>query len=532
MEKRKKIKLTLDEPKVETELKDFEVSLYDIHKSFDVIECGGYSGIKGEFRPRMAVFTSYVLGKKPFILLGQRASGKSNILNVVCDFYCRNPLTVSSASEKADIRDSDKLNEATHFIIPEINKISNHFLEVLKDIGEGKASVYKTINEFKKPITFKIQPKPFITCLADENDSKLSDELISRLITVSLNCSIQQNKEVIAYKLERAQNPYARKEVNKTQLKKFQKYVKNLPGINEFTFIYPMGKSIMSAIPPLFTDSRRDCDKYLENTYGITLFHFKERLCFEKKNKKNIIVTPADAWLNHIIFSELLISSALKCNQVETLIVKTLRTNAKNNPITPTMKLRDIHATLVKSGLTPSTETVRKYCKNLYKNGYLIENDECRPLTYEVSDFFMEFKANINWERVVEESKRAIKNYFPEIADEYIRKYCKKEIKVIHPFTGEEVDIMKWTEKKLEVIKEEVGLQKFNKIKEESIKIEEEAIVDDNEKNWRDYVKQKQRDDNLFNALDFEETFGIDFAEKLIKEQTIFEAKPGWFAIL
>jgi len=47
-------------------------TLFDIHKSFNVIKVKNHFGIKGEFRPRMVVFTNFILGNKPIILTGSR----------------------------------------------------------------------------------------------------------------------------------------------------------------------------------------------------------------------------------------------------------------------------------------------------------------------------------------------------------------------------------------------------------------------------------------------------------------------------
>ena len=61
---------------------DIVPSLYDIHKSFDIIETKRYKGIKGEESLRMVVFTNWVLGRKHILLTGQRScvTGDSEIL--------------------------------------------------------------------------------------------------------------------------------------------------------------------------------------------------------------------------------------------------------------------------------------------------------------------------------------------------------------------------------------------------------------------------------------------------------------------
>src|SRR3990167_2953723 len=161
-------------------------TLYDIHKSFDCIQIKNkrneivYNGIKGEFSLRMILFTNFILGKRCVAIFGSKSSGKSNIMSVVSS-YALKPYYMDKASEKADLRD-DKINEFSHVIVPEINKINNNQIEMLKDWGENKASEYKyTDVTLRRPISISIDPKPFVTSLADENDVKLGEELLSRV---------------------------------------------------------------------------------------------------------------------------------------------------------------------------------------------------------------------------------------------------------------------------------------------------------------------------------------------------------------
>ena len=388
-------------------------SLYDIHRSFDTIATDRYAGLVGEEYNRMTVFTNWVLGRRNVLLTGTRSSGKSNLIDLAATF-ARNPMNISLASEKADFRDQTKINKASHLIIPEINKASKTFIEVLKDLGEGKESVYKTLDERKNPLTLRIKARPFITSIADENSEEIGEELLSRMTTLKTDSTVKLNKEVIDAKLERAQNPYKKHKVDLSDVREYQKYVKNLPDINNYTFIYPMGKSVKNAIPPLFTDSRRDCDKYLSNTFGITLFHRYDRIAFKKGGKNNLIVAPIDVWYNHIIYGDVLLMSALKCSDLEKMILDILTRHAEVNPDSQVMRIKDIHKALIYNGVTPMVSSVEKYCDALYKHGYLIRGTEYRSQNYEVSAFFknQEHKINIDWKKVIEESKESIKEHF------------------------------------------------------------------------------------------------------------------------
>lgn len=431
-------------------------SLYDVHKTFDVIKARNYDGIKGEYNNRMVVFTNFILGRKCVLLGGNRASGKTNLMTVA-SIYCTEKLIIAKGSDKADIRDTN-INDCSHIVIPEINKVNHTFTEMMKDFGEGASSIYKYVDVYKNTKTITIDPKPFITSIADENDARLGAELISRLTLVNMDASIEQNKRVIEEKLLRAQNPYIKRDISQKDVRKCVDYVKSLPNIHDFKFIYLPGTAMLKAIPPLFTDSRRDTDKYLENTYGITLFHCHNRIIFTYENCKHVLVAPSDVWYNHIIFNKILVQSALKCNDTERKIIEILTDNRrKKKTLTEQAVIRltvsAIHKILLGGGFTHSLPTVKKYCDKLADIGYTVRNDEVRPHTYEVNTTFTsEYETQIDWKVIVEECKSAVSKIFPDYADEYIKKYCTAPIVCKHPFTGEDMDILTGS---TEIVKQE-----------------------------------------------------------------------------
>lgn len=509
---------TIKEEKVEFRTIDKYPSLYDIHRSFDVIKTSRYDGIKGETETRMIVFTSFVLGKNSVILEGQRSSGKSNVMEIV-GTYCKNSKVIDRGSDKAHKRNED-INKASHVIIPEVNKVDNSFIEGLKDWGEGKASTYTIVDKYKRTRTFNLAPKPFITSRADENDMTLGPELISRLITLKTDSSVQMNKDVISYKFKRAQNPFYKNRMSDDAVKEYRDYVYSLPDINDITFVYVPGEAMTNAIPSLFSDARRDTDKYLKNTYGICLFHYADRMITEIDGKTVMFVTPSDIWYNHIIFGSALIRSALKCSETEQKIISILKLHAQENAHDPAMRIRDIHQTLIDNGITASMTTVDNYCKNLYSNGYIVRNDNTRPHTYETSKENYKFEFNINWDDVINESKIFMEEYFPEYAEEYIKRYCTEPIEVIHPFTGKKVDIRY----------EEKEQLKIKKVSGPKTLIEPEKIDKDNvETSANPILIDIDNGDN--DAIKLEEKYGLTLINRLKQEGEIYEKSGKCYRI-
>lgn len=428
---------------------DVKPTLYDINQSFDVIKTDRYSGIRGEHEARMVLFTNFILGEKPVILKGSRASGKTNIMEIV-GVYAKVPVVMASSSEKAYQRNKD-LNKATHFVIPEVNKINEKTVDMLKDFGEGAKHHYTFLNAYKEPETILLEPKPFVTSIADENKNVnlLGDELMSRLTVVRTDSSVTQNIAVIEEKLRRAETPFYRKGISQDKVNKFIAYVKSIPSITRFGFIYPGGTVIRTAIPSLFTDSRRDTDKYLANTYGITLFHYYDRMKVVLDHKDYLLVTPIDMWYNDTIYRNVLLDSSLKCGKIEQEILDIVSSSGGvkqddwGNKVKG-LKISDIHTELLKRSYTPTIDSINKYCTQLTETGYLVRNEELRPYRFSLNpELHREYKVSINWEEVVEQCKKSVSKNFPEIADEYISRFCEGNgLIATNPFTGEQVNIL------------------------------------------------------------------------------------------
>lgn len=438
------------------ETPEVKPTLYDINKSFDVLKSNDarYVGIVGEEEARMVLFTNFIIGEKPVIMKGSRASGKTNIMEVV-GVYARNPAVIASSSEKAFQRNKD-LNNHSHFIIPEVNKVHEKTVEMLKDFGEGAEHQYSFTNPYKEVETITISPKPFVTSIADENKNVnlLGEELLSRLTVIRTDSSIRQNVAVIKEKLRRAENPFYKKGISQTKVKQYVDYVKGLPTIRSFSFIYPVGELIHTSIPPLFTDSRRDTEKYVANTFGITLFHYYDRIRKTIDGKSYMFVTPADVWYNHVIYQNVLLDSSLKCGKIEKEILEILKLHGESvredewgNRVKG-MKVGDVHTELLKRSYTPTVDAVKKYSDNLMEIGYVTRNEELRPFRYSLNpELQREYKISIDWNAVVEQCKMSVSKNFPEIADEYIERFCEGDgLIVVHPFDGHKLNLLDYKE--------------------------------------------------------------------------------------
>jgi intein/homing endonuclease len=410
-------------------------------------------------------------------------SHNTNLIDIA-GAYAKNPVVLASSSEKAFQRNSG-LNNASHFIVPEVNKIHEKTFELLKDFGEGAKHYYTFLNALKEPESILLDPKPFVTSIADENKNanELGDELLSRLTVIRTDSSVTQNVAVVEEKLKRAENPFYKKGISQDKVKKCLDYVKGLPSIVHFGFVYPAGTVIRSAIPTLFTDSRRDTEKYLYNTYGITLFYYYDRIKRVFDGKDYLFVTPVDMWLNNIIYKNILIESSLKCGKIEQEILDILTifgNEVKNDDWgnkVKGLKITDIHTELLRRSYTPTIDSVKKYCNQLSETGYIIRNEEVRPFRFSLNpELHREYKVRIDWGEVVEACKASISKNFPEVADEYISRFCEgKGLECVHPFTGETINIL--VDKVVGEESEVVTESEEQKVVKPEAKREEQVVV-------------------------------------------------------
>lgn len=516
-EKVSKFDLSKDNSDIKINIKEKQPSLFEVNQSFDYIksEDGQHDGIKGEYFARMVVFTNFVLGRKPIILIGPRSSGKTAII-AICKKFILAPTDIALSSDMADYRDFENLNKASHFFIPEINKVNDKFVEILKDMGEGVTSVYKFTDYDRIARTIKINPKPFITSIATENRNtqRLGEEFMSRITKVSTDASVDQNLRVIRHMLYKAQNPYQEQKIPNKRIKKIIDYIKTLPSINDFVFIYLPGKSVIQAIPPIFTDSRRDTQKYIANTNGIALFHINERIVVDYKKKKNVLVTPADAWYNHRIYNEILVQSSLKLGPLERSIINIIRSE------TELLSAIEIRNKVLKKKIMASNEVVKKTCDNLTEIGYLTKIEDQRPFKYTLNSVLEDdYRGWIDWKEVLDECIRAVKEEFPEYAKEYINRFCVNPV-VIDPFTGNKISIL---DQKPE-IKKELTVP----ICEPSVHIISDSKKDDIEI-LRDKILEiaKKQDDIMFEDLFEELKTELNYDEEIVEQEVNYLKSMG-----
>ena len=413
---------------------NFKPNLYQVHLLLE-------ETIVREHEARLAVFTNWILGHRHVNLAGPRASGKTMIANAVAKFLPNKHglYNISSGSQKSGWYQAEALRQHSHVMIPELNKMPKEMLEVIKDWGEGRHSEYKVVvfeGGNRRLQTYRLPVRPFIFCLADEQEEKIDDQLRSRLTVIRTDSSENQN---VAVNIQQAQlallpdNPYKVKD--ERLLENMKHHVATLPQITKIDFRHPASMSFVKAIPTSFTDCRRDYPKYLSNTYGITRFFWKERIKYKQGDKEIYLVTPEDMYLNHIIYGNALIESSMRCSNIERALIEILQQSDG------AMNRNTIQAQVRQRGLNISAHMITRHLTALSDLGYILcEKIGSQLAVYSPGPLFQDFNFEVDWKKIIVDSIDNIKKYYPEYSYEYIKKFCTNPT-TRHPFTGEEIKI-------------------------------------------------------------------------------------------
>jgi len=430
---------------------DYKPSIYDVKMILD-------EEIVGEDTTKLALFAHWVLADKNVLMAGPRSSGKTFISDHISKYFLGDncyPVTLGSA--KAGWYQVKDIQESTHIIIFELNQMPADFMEVLKLWGEGKDATYKVVtmvNGARSVQTYKLPPRPYTFCLADEEELKVGEQLSSRITTLRTDNSISQNKAVLKEQAILAKSRKNHRKVDEVKLKKMSEHINTMPTMGTLIFKHPGADEFVDAVPAFFTDSRRDFPKYLANTFGITRFYWKDRILKNMKNDKRLVlVTPQDMYINHKIFWGALVDSSLKCSALERTMIDIMKEQRKS------MERTEIQRELRKKGVSVSGHMVSNHMNSIADLGYVEKFKDKSKITYAMGQLFDDFKFEIDWRKVVETSKKNVIDEFPEFAEEYIKKFCDNPL-VIDPFTGEEVNLMNLT------IEEKKEIKPFTQYKE------------------------------------------------------------------
>ena len=425
-----------------TEFETFENSrdlyrptLYDVHTFFE-------ETVVGEFETRMSIFSTFILSKISTFVSGLSAGGKTTVLDAVCDTLMPgDSLVINDQSDKAVFGMAREIEKATHISFLELNKVNPVVIEIVKSFAEGKSYDYARAKMTGNGQNEKIvlEPRAVAFTRADESSAQfpIGAELMSRMVELRVDGSEEQTLDILAKKAEIFSNPFEQKLLDNIQRANLKYHISNIP---EYDHIINLSaEALIKFIPTTFVTSRRDFVKYINNIDGITRFHYKDRIDVNINESRVLFSTPEDVFLNHLIFGENLISSAIRCSEIETDIISVIPGNGSNKS--------QIQTALRKQTINLTLSTVETHLKALVDIGYLTVELQGRTNIYTVSEFYKSFDVKLDMQFIVGKIVENINSIdvYSDICDDYVAKYCSKDAMVIrHPFIDTEINMLKY----------------------------------------------------------------------------------------
>jgi hypothetical protein len=102
--------------------------------------------------------------------------------------------------------------------------------------------------------------------------------------------------------------------------------------------------------------------------------------------------------------------------------------------------MKEIQQCARQAGLPFAGKSITPLLTSLQMLGFLEIEEEGNKRLYFKSPLITEPSTKIDWEDVIVETKALMKETWPEIADEYIGRYCEN-VELINPFTLKEIKV-------------------------------------------------------------------------------------------
>jgi Fe2+ or Zn2+ uptake regulation protein len=193
-------------------------------------------------------------------------------------------------------------------------------------------------------------------------------------------------------------------------------------------------------MPTEFNEARFDFDRLASMMGNMGLLHHADRMTVDTGRGLLLLSTPVDYWYTMQVMGNNMVMSALNLTDEDQAILRLL------NDLDYAPARKDIQQELRRLGHNIRDSDVKRSLDSMRESGYITEHSGS-PLTYSLSDFasVTDVSVSLNYAEIVEAAAEEVRNISgiePEVADEYVSRYCEGSGTIaVHPFTGEAVDI-------------------------------------------------------------------------------------------
>ena len=428
------------------ELHDITRYLHNVRKTD-----GSANPIIGEDELGVVATLSYLLEDNNFVIKAYSGTGKTVIMDAVFgllpDEYYH---TIEHLSDTAVWYEMDKINRARFIAIPEAQKLPEGVMEVIKTWGDGRAAFRKKTDvTIDGVVEQRLAPKYVFMCVAVENSkgsSYFDAELERRCMIGHTNPTSKQTDDVVRYKLLDSAVPKSfMTTMTDDEIDGLRQHIVDAIGRRDdedaILIRNPCAPFISEAIPTAFPVARSKVIYLLKVINSVGRFYPDEIMKVEKDGVTYGLLTPKHTWLGLRIYLNSFINECLHMPSHGTDLLKLFpdtridKFGLAGSDIVK-MTSREIRTAAKRAGL-PFTK-LDPVLQGLLMTGFLEEKEEDGKKYYYKSPLLRTPESKIKWSELIQETKGFVREHYPEVAEEYIERYCT-DVKAICPFSGDEV---------------------------------------------------------------------------------------------
>tara|TARA_R110000765_G_scaffold203079_1_gene308276 strand:+ start:1 stop:972 length:972 start_codon:yes stop_codon:yes gene_type:complete len=205
----------------------------------------------------------------------------------------------------------------------------------------------------------------------------------------------------------------------------------------------PCAPFLFDAIPSAFPVSRSKVQYLLRLINAIARFYPDEIVRTEKDGVTYGMVSPKHNWLGLRIYLNSFVEECLHMPSHGTDILKLFpetRMDRFGFADSETVKMSEGELKKAAKAVGLPFTKLRPVISGLLMTGFLEVEDDGKRQLYFKSPLISEPVSKINWSDLIEETKKFIRENWPEVSEEYIRSSCSS-IQIVDPFSGNNVEL-------------------------------------------------------------------------------------------
>ena len=416
-------------------------------------EKGELVPIIGEDKLAVTAAVAYLLEDTNFLINAYSGTGKTVIMNAVFGLLEGTGITYAVVEQLSDTAlwyDMDNLNSSRFVAIPEAQKCPENIIEILKTWADDRPAIRKrtdvTIGDIRQQTLY---PKFVFMCKAVENkkgDAFLDAELERRYMITHTNPTVKQTEQVLKYKLNQISQPAQNLEtMDDEEIQRLREHFKDCIIARDDSagvkIRNPCAPSLFDVIPTLFPIARSKVHYLLKLINGVARFFPNEIMRVEREGTTYGLVAPKHNWLAIQIYIDAFVTECLQMPSHGTDILHLIPDSEMDSfgmvtNETIKMSVREIQKAARGAGLPFAQKSINPLLTSLQMLGFLETEEDNGKRLYFKSPMIKEPSTKIDWTEVINNTTKLMKETWPEVAEEYISRYCR-EVEVTNPFTLE-----------------------------------------------------------------------------------------------